>query len=162
MNTAENTLILDACCGGREFWFTKHHPNALYIDNRTADKGHIKEQNGHSIQPDYVMDFTNLDFPDKSFKMVVFDPPQSITLSKKSILRKKWGGLNAETWQHDIKKGFEECWRVLDDYGTLIFKWSETEIKLKTILELLPELPLFGHTTGSKEKTKWLCFMKIP
>lgn len=28
------TSILDACCGGRMFYFDKDHPNILYIDRR--------------------------------------------------------------------------------------------------------------------------------
>ena len=28
------TTILDACCGGRMFYFEKNHPNVLYIDRR--------------------------------------------------------------------------------------------------------------------------------
>lgn len=29
--------ILDACCGGRMFWFDKAHPDAVYMDNRRLD-----------------------------------------------------------------------------------------------------------------------------
>jgi len=54
------------------------------------------------------------------------------------------------------------CWRVLDDHGVLIFKWSEAEISVKTVLDLFTIEPLFGHTTGRGGKTKWMCFMKIP
>jgi len=36
-------FILDACCGGRMFWFDKHHPNALYIDNRSVKAGAQKD-----------------------------------------------------------------------------------------------------------------------
>lgn len=31
-------LILDACCGGRMFWFNKKHPNALYVDQRKFER----------------------------------------------------------------------------------------------------------------------------
>ena len=41
------------------------------------------------------------------------------------------GGYCRETWQSDLKRGFKECWRVLEDYGTLIFKWSDSEIPFK-------------------------------
>ena len=108
------------------------------------------------------MDFTNLEFKDKSFKLVVWDPPHLKSLGEKSYMAQKYGVLNSETWQGDLKKGFKECWRVLEDYGVLIFKWSEAEIPLKKVLELFPETPLFGHPSGSKNKTKWMCFMKIP
>jgi hypothetical protein len=158
----EEKFILDACCGGRMFWFNKKHPNTLYIDKRTAEIGHVNQRNcQHNVKPDIKMDFTNMDFPDKKFKLVVWDPPHMKTLSKTSILRKKYGCLNAETWQSDLKQGFNECWRVLDDYGILIFKWNEAEIKMKTVLSLFKEKPLFGHPIMSKTKTHWLCFMKI-
>ncbi|MCT3601566.1 SAM-dependent methyltransferase, partial [Lactobacillus acidophilus] len=26
--------ILDACCGGKMFWFNKHEPHTTYLDNR--------------------------------------------------------------------------------------------------------------------------------
>ncbi len=155
-------FILDACCGGRMMWFNKHHPNTLYIDIREEDKGCIPIRKGFDVKPDKIMDFRDLSFPDKSFKLVAWDPPHLKRLGETSIMRKKFGCLNSETWQHDLSKGFRECWRVLEDYGVLIFKWNEEDIKLKTILKLFKEEPLFGHTTGSKSKTHWLCFMKIP
>ena len=30
----EEKFILDACCGGRQFWFDKEHKNVLYVDKR--------------------------------------------------------------------------------------------------------------------------------
>jgi hypothetical protein len=157
-------IILDACCGGRMMWFNKHHPNALYIDNRIAEKGHIQGgfNPNNEVKPDTIMDFRELTFPNKTFRLVVFDPPHMKTLTETSIMRKKFGCLNDQTWKADLRKGFSECWRVLMDYGVLVFKWAEDEIKLKEVLELAPAEPLFGHTTGSKSKTHWLCFMKIP
>lgn len=122
----------------------------------------MPERPNFHIKPDMVMDFRDLSFPDSSFKLVVWDPPHLKTLTATSRLARKYGTLNAETWRYDLSKGFQECWRVLEDYGTLIFKWNESEITLKTVLSLFKKKPLFGHTTGSKSKTKWLCFMKIP
>lgn len=57
---------------------------------------------------------------------------------------KKYGKLNRETWKDDIKKGFDECMRVLKPYGTLVFKWSEGEIKLSEVLKMIDHKPLFG------------------
>lgn len=74
------------------------------------------------------------------------------------MLAKKYGKLNIDTWPQDIKKGFEECMRVLDKYGTLIFKWNEEQIKLKEILKLIDYKPLFGD---KRAKTHWLVFMKL-
>ena len=50
--------------------------------------------------------------------------------------------------------------RVLKLNGTLIFKWNESEIKLKQVLDIIPYKPLFGHTTGRQAKTIWMAFMK--
>lgn len=154
-------VILDACCGGRQFWFNKHHPNAVYIDNR-LERAPCKPRPNFSVVPDMVMDFRDLKFPDGSFKLVVWDPPHLTRSGETSIMRAKYGCLNAITWPGDLAKGFNECWRVLDDYGMLVFKWNETDIPLKKVLKLFPEEPLFGHPTGSKHKTKWMVFMKIP
>ena len=155
-------VILDACCGGRMFWFDKNHEHTLFMDKRKADKGHIKQQFNHSINPDIIADFTNMPFKDKSFKLVVFDPPHVKSLNENSITYKKYGSLIAQSWQSDLKNGFKECWRVLEDYGVLIFKWNEVQIPLKDVLKLFPEKPLFGHTTAKSGKTKWITFMKIP
>ena len=36
-------------------------------------------------------------------------------------------------WKDMIKKGFQECFRVLKPNGTLIFKWNECRIPIKEI-----------------------------
>jgi hypothetical protein len=165
----KDKFILDACCSGRMFWFDKKHPNVLYIDNRKMEKGFIKGRKNFEVNPDIVMDFRKMEFSDKSFKLVVFDPPHLKSLESNSWIAPKYGSLNPETWKEDILKGFNECWRVLDDYGTLIFKWSRSwdnrpkrDIPFKEIIELLPVKPLFGHPSGKVGNTVWMCFMKIP
>jgi hypothetical protein len=52
--------------------------------------------------------------------------------------------------------------RVLDDYGVLIFKWSENDISVGQVLRAIGREPLFGHRRGGKGKTHWMAFMKIP
>lgn len=61
-----------------------------------------------------------------------------------------------------IKSGFDECMRVLKPYGTLVFKWNESEIKAAEVLSVIPFKPLFGHTLPEESKTIWMCFMKLP
>jgi len=156
-----NKFILDACCGGRMFWFNKHHPNTLYVDNRKREAGHDNFRPNHKILPDMICDFRELPFPDKSFKLVVMDPPHLIGEEKTRMMR-QYGWLNKESWKEDIKRGFDECWRVLDDLGVLIFKWNEASVKRKEVLEVIQKEPLFGHPNGSKVPTHWFCFMKIP
>lgn len=155
-------FILDACCGGRLFWFNKNHPNTLYIDNRIRKEGHDSNRPNHHIEPDIVMDNRKMGFLDKSFKLVVFDPPHLIGKPDGCRMTKKYGSLCAETWQDDIKRGFNECWRVLEDYGVLIFKWNDASKKRAEVLKIIGREPLFGHPNGSKIPTHWFCFMKIP
>jgi len=52
--------------------------------------------------------------------------------------------------------------RVLEPNGVLIFKWNETRITVKRILEIIDAQPLFGHKSGKASKTHWMCFMKFP
>lgn len=154
-------FILDACCGGRCFWFDKNQKNTLYIDKRREEKGFAKERPNFEVNPDIQMDFTDLKFSDGSFKLVVWDPPHIVRFGNKSWMSQRYGMLGKD-WEIMLKKGFDECWRVLEEHGVLIFKWSEAEISVRRVLDLFPETPLFGHTTGRAGKTKWMCFMKIP
>ena len=157
-----NKFILDACCSTRAMWFNKNHPNAVYIDIRkeTTLEGDEKV----IINPDFIMDFRKMEFADCSFKLVVWDPPHLKHLGETSIFKKKYGCLNKETWQADIKLGFTECWQVLQNYGILIFKWNDHDIKFQKVLNLFPVKPLFGNIASStgRSMTQWYCFMKMP
>jgi len=153
-----NKFILDATAGYRMMWVNKNHPNTLYIDKRPE------------VNPDIVTEWKNLQFiPDKAFKLIVFDPPHIIQNSDKGNLVRDYGRLSPATWQEDLQAGFKELWRVLDDYGILIFKWSELCHKsLKQVLDLFPEKPLFSQISRVKadhfnreSHTYWCCFMKI-
>lgn len=160
---AKDKFILDVCCGLKAFWFDKDHPNVLFQDIRTREKGFDDFRPNFCIKPDIEMDFRDLKYPDKSFKLVVMDPPHIIAKEPESFrMIKYYGCLNRETWKQDIKKGVQEAMRVLEDYGILIFKWNETSIKRKDLLEAIGIDPLFGHPTGSRNMTHWFCFMKIP
>ena len=70
------------------------------------------------------------------------------------------GKLQTRKWQDDLRKGFEECFRVLKPNGTLIFKWNETQIKVRDVLDCAPWPPLFGNVAGRKNGTHWIAFMK--
>lgn len=159
----KNKFILDACCGAKCFWFDKNQTNTVYIDKRKEKKGFLAFRPNREISPDIVMDNRKMSFKDNSFKLVVFDPPHIIgKQGNKDMTNASYGVLDRKSWKDDIKKGFDECWRVLEDYGILVFKWSEVSIKHKEVLEVLNKEPLFGHPVRNKNKTHWFCFMKIP
>lgn len=158
--------ILDACCGGKMFYFDKNDPRVLFMDCRQIQT-QLKDRNklrNFEVKPDVIGDFTQMKFPDNSFRMVVFDPPHlKYTGSKKEAngwQMVKYGWLPAHGWQEILTKGFSECFRVLEPGGILIFKWNETDIKVSEILKLTPHKPIFGHISGKRANTHWICFMK--
>ena len=164
----DDKIILDACCGGKTFWLDKQHPNTIYIDIRTENKGYCPERPNFNIKPDIIADFRNLPFPDKKFKLIMWDPPHFIHkdgMKKLGGFRliKKYGALHAETWRDDLRKGFNELWRVLDDDGVLIFKFHDQHIQHKEVLSLFHTKPLFGTTTKQKKgyTCKWFTFIKL-
>ena len=151
--------ILDACCGGRMFWFNKSHPSVVFMDNREFEEDLCNGQH-FVVRPDVIGDFREMPFDDNSFELVVFDPPHLLRKKKKSWLAKKYGRLNKDSWREDITKGFTECFRVLKKGGVLVFKWNEEDIRVSEIINCSPVKPLFGHRSGKFHKTQWLVFMK--
>jgi len=137
---ATKKFILDATAGFRMMWVNKHHPNCIYLDQRPE------------CEPDIVGDFRDLkQFKDETFRLVIFDPPHIIDKwqanPEKSPFVKRFGVLCAETWQSDLKKGLLECWRILQPYGILQFKWSTHDKKIDGVLKELPFKPLIAEET---------------
>lgn len=163
-------LILDATCGSRSIWFQKEEPHTIYCDIREGEfdtwaglkltkagehcRRHIQ------VKPDMLVSFDNMPFPDNSFNLVVWDPPHIADLSKTAWFRNMYGSLDGN-WKPMIAAGFKECMRVLKPGGVLIFKWSEISISTRTILNVIGQEPLFGHRSGKKMNTHWMCFMKF-
>jgi len=163
MKANEEKRILDACCSTKSFWFDKNDDRVLFHDIRNTEY-HIKPDKSHPkrtlvVKPDIVGDFTKMVFADNTFQLVVFDPP-FIKFGESSVMAKTYGTLKNINWQEMISKGFSECFRVLRPSGVLIFKWAEYEIPIKEILKLTKEKPLFGHISGKRSQTHWVCFMK--
>ena len=155
----EGKTVLDPCCGSRMFWFDNANKNVLFGDIRTED--HVLcDGRALNITPDVELDFRALPFDDGSFKLVVFDPPHLKHAGQESWSAKKYGVLSGD-WRDDIRRGFAECFRVLASDGVLIFKWSEIQIKVSEILALTDIEPLFGHKSGKRSNTHWICFMKF-
>lgn len=157
---AQKKRILDCCCGSRMFWFDKTNPDVLFADIR-EDEYVLCDGRELKIQPDLKMDFRDMPFEDNCFKLVIFDPPHLKHLGVNSWMGKKYGRLDT-TWRMDLKMGFDECMRVLEPYGVLIFKWNEDQIKVSEILNVFEVQPLIGHKSGKSSKTHWLTFMKQP
>lgn len=149
-------------------WFDRGDPRALFGDSRhelltVTDRTHGKAdgQRVLRIEPDVQMDFRALPYADASFRLVAFDPPHLLRAGPRSWLAAKYGKLGAH-WQDDLRQGFAECFRVLEPNGVLVFKWSETHVKLAEVLALTPERPLFGQRAGRRGMTHWLVFMAPP
>lgn len=147
--------VLDACCGSRMFYFDRHDPEVIFADNREVETT-LCDGRSLVIKPDVNMDFRDMPFEDNSFKIVVFDPPHLIHAGTGSWLAKKYGILPTE-WQQYLKQGFDECMRVLEPDGLLVFKWNEDQIKLADILKVFGQKPLLGDQRG---KTRWMIFLK--
>lgn len=65
------------------------------------------------------------------FYMVVFDPPHLKTLGEMSWMSKKYGKL-PDDWQSLIRKGFEECMRVLK----VMVHWFSNGMNLKYLQKM--------------------------
>lgn len=153
-------MILDVASGSRMFWFDRENPDVVFGDIR-CESHTLCDGRTLIVNPDIVMDFRDIPFPDGSFKLVVFDPPHLEYAGKSSWLALKYGVLGKK-WQEDIEAGFAECFRVLEGYGILVFKWNECQIKTREILKLAKVKPLFGHISGKRADTHWITFMKQP
>ena len=92
-------------------------------------------------------------------RWLFFDPPHLINVGDNAWMAKKYGRLD-ENWPQMIHDGFCECMRVLRDDGVLIFKWSEVQIPTRKVIDAIGCEPLFGHRSGKKMNTHWLCYMK--
>lgn len=167
--------ILDACCGGKMFYFDKNDKRVLFQDIRSFETI-LCDGRKFEVKPDIIADFTSMPYADETFYLVVFDPPHLLRNVGKSKFADIYGSLNSNAkpagWQHTkygelhynwptiIKEGFKECFRVLKKNGVLIFKWNETDIKVSEILKLTDVKPVFGHRSGKLNKTHWICFYK--
>lgn len=156
--------ILDTCCGGRMFWFDKNDSDVVYTDKRieTVIMKDKKAKGGYQkmhIRPSIQSDFVALPFKSNTFDLVVFDPPHLYGSGENCWLTKRYGVLK-QGWETELAAGFKECFRVLRNFGTLIFKWNESDITVSKVLSLTSEKPLFGHKSGKASKTHWISFIK--
>ena len=158
MTVTREKPILDACCGGRMFWFDKQNPHVLFCDNREFSEN-LCDGRLFEVRPDMLCDFTALPFEDESFWHVVYDPPHLTHGGESSWIVKKYGKLPRE-WQPLITSGFNECWRVLKINGTLVFKWNEYSVPIGEIIKAIGRQPLYGQRERKVGRTHWMCFVK--
>lgn len=135
-------------------WFDRQNSDAIFGDQRAEALTLVDRSHGHAngtrslvVAPDVLLDFRVLPFADGMFRLVAFDPPHIVRAGPKSWLAAKYGKLGV-SWQADLRAGFAECFRVLGADGVLVFKWNETQVKLREVLALTPHKPLFGNTSG--------------
>ena len=163
----DDKVILDACCGGRQMWHkeNKEHPNALYLDIREEAPGCIKQQPNFSVQPDYIQDYRELHaVPTDTFAHIAWDIPH-LFRSTSGLITTKYGALDqgSGNWQDDLRRGFEELWRVLKMHGTLVFKYNDLNIKASQMLSVFPVNPLYGAMTKKGvNNTFFFVFVKLP
>ena len=155
-------LILDATASYRAMWIDKKDPNAVFIDQR------------REVKPNIVCIWQHLPFRNGLFKTVNFDPPHMLyrVKDKPSFLTEKFGLLEPETWQNDLRLAFDEFMRVLNPEGILLFKWNNNHVSVNRVLNCFPFKPKFGSQVGgsrgfrsktSKEPrsiTSWFYFEK--
>lgn len=104
------------------------------------------------------MDVTDLPFEDESFSLVIFDPPHLRNIGESSYMGQAYGRLPPYVAKF-LKRGFDECWRVLKPNGTLIFKWGAKDFKLPFVLQTIGRKPLLGNRKPAAE-TYWMVFFK--
>jgi SAM-dependent methyltransferase len=155
--------ILDPCCGAKMFWLNKSRTDTVYMDIRN-DVFYVKDKSSKggtrkiSIAPDVIGDVTRIPFPEESFSLIIFDPPHLLHPGKTGWMAKKYGILPAD-WKTFIKASFDECFRVLKPSGTLVFKWSEKDIRAKDVLSVIGYTPVVGSRSRTRD-TKWFIFFK--
>lgn len=140
----------------------KNRDDVIYMDIRQNITIKYKHGNGTisewEINPDIAGDFRNIPFEDESFNFVIFDPPHLTRTT--GIIVEKYGTLG-ENWKSDIKKGFDECMRVLKTGGFLNFKWSDSEIPISEIKKIFPCAPIFSQRRLTRSSAGyWAIFRK--
>lgn len=73
-------------------WKNKEDDRVVFVDKRREIISFLNREKERilEINPDIQADFTNLPFADKTFKLVVFDPPHLIKAGDNSWLVKKF------------------------------------------------------------------------
>lgn len=98
--------VLDVCCGGKMFYF---QPDAPYLCGVDIRKGKYDIGDGRiiGINPDVQCDFRDLPFPDKSFNLVIYDPPHLLRCGDNHSCTQStdvFPVTGKSIWQRDLRK----------------------------------------------------------
>lgn len=144
-------MILDATAGNRTMWKKKTSPYILYID--------VEEE--LSYPPDIFIDSRNTGLEDESYNAIFFDPPHEFgrtkntsiyTTPNREICNEKWPewareghpryyGADKYKTKKELKEYIyysqKEFYRIMKEDGMLWLKWSENQIELDEILNIM-------------------------
>jgi SAM-dependent methyltransferase len=115
--------------------------------------------------PEVQADTRAMPYQAGTFDLVTLDPPHVVSSDGMAGLtgwiEQKYGALTAETWQDDLRRAFDECWRVLRPGGVLTMKWADSHRDYQAVLDQLEQTPLFGTKTNNRPNgTRWFTFHK--
>lgn len=124
--------VLDPCCGSRMMWLDRTHPDVVFGDRRSetitvTDRSHGNASGTRTlrIEPDVLLDFRALPYPDGTFKLVAFDPPHLVKAGPRSWLAAKYGKLG-DDWREDncigCPKGGEGYWNHVRKVHPIVFQ----------------------------------------
>jgi hypothetical protein len=134
--------ILDMSAGNRAVWYNKSHADAVYVDIRPQ------------VRPGVVADSRNLPFADRTFDLVVFDPPHE-NFGASGNMSKNYGHHTAAQIRDIVARSAREAFRVSKHEALMAFKWNDCARKLADILVLMPHwAPLFGHGVCHQQMRK--------
>lgn len=142
--------MLDLSAGNRAVWFTKDHPDAIYVDIRPE------------VGPTIVADARALPAEiGNDFDLIVFDPPHKNN-GASGKMTANYGHWTAEQIKDIVIGTAKEAHRVARPDGLMAFKWNDHTRKLSSVLAWLSPWwePLFGHGMEPQQRgrsvTSWV------
>jgi len=135
----------------RSIWFDKNHPMATYLDIRPE------------MSPTYICN--TIEIPKEvggGYDLIVYDPPH-LNMGANSFLGKRYGHFTTKEILESIQGTAKEAYRVSKQKALMAFKWNDHDIKLKRVLNLMPQWePLFGNLVGDsvRSKTYWVMLLR--